>query len=141
MHASCVIRRAWIAVPKDRRERADDRDGVQMTSLDSTELLEAAMRGSWERQTALTDNITNAETPGYQAENVDFQATLRDAIASGESPSQIQFQPEVEQGSTGPNGNGVDVDQESALLAENGLEYQALTDVLGADDSIMRAAM
>ncbi len=41
----------------------------------------------------------------------------------------------------GPNGTGVSIDQESAKLAENGLDYQALTQVLGARDSIMRSAM
>ena len=99
------------------------------------------MRGAWQRQTVLTDNIANAETPGYQRQDVDFQATLRGALASGEQPSQIQFSTEVQPGAAGPEGNGVDIDQESALLAENGLEYQALSEVLGADDSIVRAAM
>ena len=34
-----------------------------MALIDSTQqLLEAAMRGSWQRQTALTNNVANAET-------------------------------------------------------------------------------
>ncbi len=33
------------------------------------------------------------------------------------------------------------VDQESAKLAENGLDYQALTQVLGARNDILRSAM
>ncbi len=36
-----------------------------MTLVDSTQqLLEAAMRGSWQRETALTNNVANADTPG-----------------------------------------------------------------------------
>ncbi len=38
----------------------------------------------------------------------------------------MQFKPEVSSQVVGPEGNGVDIDQESALLAENGLEYEAL---------------
>jgi flagellar basal-body rod protein FlgB len=113
-----------------------------MSLVDSTQLtLEAAMRGAWMRQTLLTNNIANADTPGYQRQDVNFESTLQSAMSSGESPSQIQFTPETQSGSAGPNGNGVDVDSESAQLAENGLDYQALTQVLGARNNIMRAAM
>jgi flagellar basal-body rod protein FlgB len=100
------------------------------------------MRGAWLRQTLLTNNVANADTPGYQREDVNFEATLRGAMAgSEESLAQVQFQPEVQPGAAGPNGNGVNIDQESAQLAENGLDYQALTQVLGARDGILRSAM
>ena len=99
------------------------------------------MRGAWTRQTLLTNNIANADTPGYQRQDVNFEASLRSAIESGQNPSELQFQPEVQQQSSGPEGNGVSVDQESAQLAENGLDYKALTQVVGARDSILRSAM
>ncbi len=99
------------------------------------------MRGAWMRQTLLTNNIANADTPGYQRQDVNFEATLKSAMSGGESPAQVQFTPEAQQGSATANGNGVDVDQESAQLAENGLDYQALTQVLGARNAIMRSAM
>jgi flagellar basal-body rod protein FlgB len=114
-----------------------------LSLLDTTQLaLEAGMRGASLRQTLLTNNVANADTPGYQREDVNFQDTLRSAIASGEAGlAQVQFQPEVKPGSAGPTGNGVNIDHESAQLAENGLDYQAMTQVLGARDSIMRSAM
>jgi len=110
--------------------------------VDSTQqLLEAAMRGSWQRQTALTDNIANADTPGYRPQEVNFESALQSAISGGESPRQLQFQTEVKPQEAGPNGTAVSVDQEAAKLAENGLDYNALTQVLGARNSILRAAM
>lgn len=114
-----------------------------MTLLDTTQLaLEAAMRGASLRQTLLTNNIANADTPGYHREDVDFQATLRGALAGGESSlAQIQFQPEVQPQASGPEGNGVSIDSEQTQIAENGLTYQALTEILGARDAIMRSAM
>lgn len=100
------------------------------------------MRGAWTRQTLLTNNIANADTPGYQREDVNFQATLRSALESGEGAlQQVQFHPEVQPGVAGPAGNGVSIDQESAQASENGLTYQALTQVLGARDGILRSAM
>lgn len=99
------------------------------------------MRGAWERQTLLTNNIANASTPGYHREDLNFQATLRSAVQSGEPLEQISFQPEVQPQVVSPNGNGVSVDQESATLAENGLQYEALTKVLATREATLRAAM
>jgi flagellar basal-body rod protein FlgB len=48
-----------------------------MALVDPTQqLLEAAMRGSWQRETALTNNIANADTPGYQRQEVNFESEL-----------------------------------------------------------------
>jgi flagellar basal-body rod protein FlgB len=113
-----------------------------MALVDSTQqLLEAAMRGSWQRQTALTNNIANADTPGYQREEVNFESELQSAMNGGEDLTQIQFHAEPQPGETGPNGAGISVDQESAKLAENGLDYQALTQVVGVRNSIISAAI
>ena len=113
-----------------------------MAYVDSTQqLLEAAMRGAWQRQSALTNNVANAETPGYQRQEVNFQSALQSALGSGEPVAEMQFQPEAQPAAAGPNGATVSVDQEAAKLAENGLDYQALTQVLGARNGIMRAAI
>lgn len=113
-----------------------------MSLVDPTQqLLEAAMRGAWERQTALTNNIANADTPGYVREEVNFESQLQSAVQSGQELGQVKFQAEPQPGQTGPNGAAVSVDQESAKLAENGLDYQALTQVVGARNSILSAAI
>ena len=111
-------------------------------ALDATQqLLEAAMRGSWQRETALTNNVANADTPGYRPQEVNFESELQSAIDGGEPLEQVQFQAETRPQQAGPNGGSVSVDQESAKLAENGLDYQALTQVLGARDGILRSAI
>jgi len=99
------------------------------------------MRGAWMRQTLISNNIANANTPGYQRETLNFQGALRSALADGESPTQVAMNPEVQAGSAGPEGNGVSIDQESALLAENGLEYEADVHVMDARDEILRSAI
>jgi flagellar basal-body rod protein FlgB len=113
-----------------------------MALVDSTQqLLEAAMRGSWQRETALTNNVANADTPGYQPQEVNFESALQSAMNSGEAPGQVEFQTQTKPQEAGPNGTAVSVDQESARLAENGLDYQALTQVIGARNDIERMAM
>jgi len=113
-----------------------------MALVDSTQqVLEAAMRGSWMRQTALTNNLANAETPGFKRQEVNFESTLQSAIDGGQPIDQLEFQAETVPIESGPNGGAVSVDQESARLAENGLDYQALTEVVGARNTIMRSAI
>jgi flagellar basal-body rod protein FlgB len=113
-----------------------------MSSLDGIQtVLETAMRGAWQRQTLLTQNIANAETPGYQKQTLDFQSSLRAAIAGGEPLEGVAFQPEAQPQEASSNGNGVSIDQEAALLGENGLTYQTLTEMLGAHNETLRAAM
>jgi flagellar basal-body rod protein FlgB len=113
-----------------------------MALIDPTQqLLEAAMRGSWLRETALTNNVANADTPGYKRQEVDFESTLQSAVDAGRSPEEVEFQTQAVPSETGPNGEGVSIDQESARLAENGLDYQALTDVVATRNSIVRSAI
>jgi flagellar basal-body rod protein FlgB len=122
--------------------REGGKDILHMALVDSTQqLLEAAMRGSWQRQTALTNNIANADTPGYQPQEVNFESALQSAMNGGAEPSEVQFQTVTSPDEAGPNGAGVSIDQESAKLAENGLDYQALTEIVGARDGILRSAM
>jgi flagellar basal-body rod protein FlgB len=113
-----------------------------MSLVDPTQqLLEAAMRGSWQRETALTNNIANADTPGYEPQEVNFESALQSAMNGGEPVEQTQFQTETKPAAAGPNGGTVSVDEESAKLAENGLDYQALTQVLATRNSIMQSAI
>jgi len=111
-------------------------------SLDSTQsVLQAAMRGAEMQQTVLTNNLANADTPNYQPQSVDFQAQLSSALASGSSPDQLSFQTTTSAQPIGPNGNGVNADQQSAALAENGLLYDSLAEILAAHNSTLEYAM
>ena len=65
-----------------------------MSLLDTTQqALESAMSGSMLRQTLLTNNLANVDTPGYQPEDVNFQSTLPSAIQSGQSLGSVTYQP------------------------------------------------
>ena len=52
-------------------------------------LLERAMSGASLRQTALSNNIANANTAGYKRSDVDFASTLAGALDSGDAKQQI----------------------------------------------------
>ena len=116
--------------------------GTCMSLLDTTQqALESAMSGSMLRQTLLTNNVANADTPGYQPEDVNFQSTLAQAIQSGQSPTSVTFQPYSIAQSVGPDGNGVSPEQQQAMLSQNGLLYETLTQVAAQRESILESAM
>ena len=55
-----------------------------MSLLDTTQLaLESAMSGSMLRQTLLTNDLANANTPDFQPQDVNFQQTLAQACLAG----------------------------------------------------------
>lgn len=113
-----------------------------MSAIDPTQsVLEAAMRGSMMRQTLLTNNLANADTPGYKPSDVNFQGQLQSAIANGGSLDQMSFTATTDTQATGPNGNGVNADQQSAQLAENGLLYNSLADILASHNTTLEYAM
>jgi flagellar basal-body rod protein FlgB len=113
-----------------------------MSLLDSTQqALESAMSGSALRNTLLANNLANVDTPGYQPQDVNFQATLQAAIQSGTPMSQVAFQPYSVQQAVGPDGNGVSPEQTQAALSENGLLYETLTQIAAQREHILQAAM
>jgi flagellar basal-body rod protein FlgB len=113
-----------------------------MSLLDSTQMaLESAMNGSMLRQTLLDNDLANANTPGFQPEDVNFQQTLAQAMDQGQSPTSVTFTPFTETEANNVNGNGVDSDATNADLADNGLLYQDLTSIAAAREGILETAM
>jgi flagellar basal-body rod protein FlgB len=115
-----------------------------MSILDPTQItLMRAISGATLRNTVISNNIANADTPGFQPSEVDFHATLASALEEGpEGVDAISFSPEqLSVGAERADGNGVDSEAESAKLAENGLELNALVQVANSRMQIMRTAM
>lgn len=117
---------------------------TRMSVFDTTQIaLERAISGAHLRATVLVNNIANADTPGFQPSDVDFHSALREAIERGpEALRELRLAPE--RGAPvamRADGNGVDAEAESAKLAQNGLELNALVSVAGARVQILRTAM
>jgi flagellar basal-body rod protein FlgB len=112
--------------------------------FDNTELgLERAISGSALRQTLLSSNIANANTPGYQRVDVNFHAALAQAMSSGDPAAieSVQFSPQRDTQTMQADGNGVDIDVESAEMAKNGIEYESLVSVAKARLDILQTAI
>jgi flagellar basal-body rod protein FlgB len=115
-----------------------------VTLIDNTQLaLERAISGASMRQSVLANNLANAETPGFRRMDVDFHDSLAQAMKTSDAAAieSTNFTPHQDQQSMRADGNGVDVDTESAAMAKNGLEYEALVSVDKARIQIIQSAM
>jgi flagellar basal-body rod protein FlgB len=115
--------------------------------FDTTQLaLERSISGASQRQQALAANIANASTPGYQRVDVDFHGALAAAMGSGNASNAVantSFQTVADR-SIGPvaaDGSGIDIDSESAKLAQNTLDQESAVQVLHTRLAILKAAM
>jgi flagellar basal-body rod protein FlgB len=116
-----------------------------MPLFDTTQLgLERAISGAAARQTALASNVANANTPGFKPKDVDFHSALQAAFAADDPSKAVASAGFAETTQTDvmrPDGSGVDVDAESAKMAQNGLEYQALIQVARGRIDILQSAI
>ncbi len=99
------------------------------------------MSGSMLRQSLLTNDLANANTPGFRPQDVNFQQTLAGALNSGQSPTSVAFTPYTQNVVNSQNGNGVNPDTVNAQIAENGLLYQELTQIAATREGILKTAM
>lgn len=114
--------------------------------IDTTQLaLQRAMEGASMRQEALASNLANANTPGYQRKDVDFKSALAGALGSGDAARAVESARITTSTDSGvvnqANGNGVDIDAESAKLAANGLEYEQFATAAKTRIQILKIAM
>lgn len=121
----------------------------------SSAFLRQALQGYSVRQQALSQNLSNADTPNYKRVEVAFEGQLRERAGLTEpSPlittddrhfpmpaDPVGFSPVVSSDTTTTlrkDGNNVDVDQEMARLAQNEIGYNAATQFLSGRFSLLK---
>ncbi|MBL8056028.1 MAG: flagellar basal body rod protein FlgB [Anaerolineales bacterium] len=108
---------------------------------------QAALDGLALRQDLIGRNLANVDTPGYHAQAVTFEETLQRVsepsnklalsvtqaghqLGHSSEPVNLLGVTERPGGSERADGNNVDVDQELTEMAETGLRYQALSQLV-----------
>jgi flagellar basal-body rod protein FlgB len=105
-----------------------------------------ALDGLSLRQQAISRNLANVDTPGYQAETVNFEDTLKqlvnqDGSLSLETTNASHLRPASQEttgfsinhrqgGSFRADQNNVDVDVEMTDMSETGIQYQAVSQTI-----------
>jgi flagellar basal-body rod protein FlgB len=100
-----------------------------------------AMQGLTERGEVRAHNIANAETPGYQARDVPFEAELRRALRSGDLDRQIQRPVTLRNTLPDVHGNTVELENEMVALLEDQVRFDTVVSSYNAKVDIYRRAI
>jgi flagellar basal-body rod protein FlgB len=91
------------------------------------------------RQRLVATNIANADTPGYQTRDLDFQSELQRQL---HGPARaLPALHEVSNLAVKNDGNNVSLDREARLLAENALRFNAASNLLRSQIRMVRSAI
>ncbi|MGE3962142.1 MAG: flagellar basal body rod protein FlgB [Dehalococcoidia bacterium] len=122
------------------------------------EVARTALNGLSRRQTAISANVANIDTPGYQRRAVEFEGALKEQLALAPASMQATdsrhftktMAGHVAQGSSAPardvisernDANDVSIDEEMLLLVDTQLRYQALSQATGTRLATLRSVI
>lgn len=92
--------------------------------------LESYLSLANQRETVITSNMANVDTPGYRTKDVDFQHELARAMSSPDGSAPQAAVRDVSGLLERPDGNNVDIDREAMKLSEVQLQYQMGTQLM-----------
>ena len=108
------------------------------------ELLARLMNASSLRGRVIAGNIANQNTPGFKRQEVQFEDSLRKALASGNPRALDRVAPERtvdELSPSSPDGNNVNMELEMNALRENRLTYETYATILEGHLGLIDAAI
>lgn len=83
------------------------------------------------RQSLISGNLANIDTPGYKTVDIDFQREMSRAMLepSDTTPMVEQVQGLIQR----PDGNNVSIDRESLLLSQTQMQFTAAIQLMRAE--------
>ena len=93
------------------------------------------------RQTLVSTNVANVDTPGYHTRDVDFRGEMARAMNGDAHDGMSPFVMPVRGLLARPDGTNVSVDRESMLLAEVQLQFKAATAILRSSFAEIHSAI
>lgn len=127
---------------------------INSTSFDYINLLTKAADASWKRETVISNNIANVNTPGYKRKDLNFQGVLTEELGRCKHESLDSKVSDVDLSRLDPqiyvdsanysyrmDGNNVDIDTENVELASEQIRYEGLTDCINSEFERMKAVI
>ncbi|MEE9414272.1 MAG: flagellar basal body protein [Acidimicrobiales bacterium] len=111
-----------------------------MISDTTTAALEHALKAVALRQRTAAHNIANAATPGFRSQRVDFEQQLSSALDRG-GPLEAAILTRPAATPISINGNDVLLEEESTILLESEIRYEALIAGLNHKLGLIRSAI
>ncbi len=115
-------------------------------------VLNKSADASWQRNTVITNNIANADTPNYKRQDVEFESYLYEAVNGNDSLDEVVNNIDLDTLNTTTytdksnlsyraDGNNVDINTENVELAKNQLKYYTLMDSMNQEFSRLKSAL
>ena len=101
--------------------------------------LQSALDGLSLRQKTIAANISNVNTPGYQAKRVQFEEALGRSVAEGGGAVQATTARSLEP--TRTDGSNVNLDTETLSNVDTVLRFQFASQAVGGQFTAVRTAM
>ena len=127
---------------------------INSNAYDYINVLDKAADASWLRESTLTNNIANVDTPNYKREDVDFESVLKRELKNSKYTALDTKVKNVNLNdlnattyTDGSNysyrldGNNVDIDTEESELASEQIRYSGLTDSITQEISRMKTVL
>lgn len=127
---------------------------INTNVFDYVNVLNKAADAAWTRNDVLANNIANMDTPGYKRQDVDFESQLKQAMRSTRFKSvdarvsainDTELETRVYTDASGfsyrLDGNNVDIDTETARLAENQIKYNGLVQSMNEEFTNLKMVM
>ena len=107
-------------------------------AAESIGILQFALDAVVDQQQTIANNISNQDTPNFQANDVTFESSLAQALQTGGTAT-VQSSPEGL--ASGTNGNNVSLPTEMTFMQENDLENQTVDNALSSQFAILSDAI
>ena len=127
---------------------------INSNAYDYINVLDKAADASWLRESTLTNNIANVDTPNYKRQDVDFESALKRELKNSKYTALDTKVKNVNLNdlnattyTDGSNysyrldGNNVDIDTEESELASEQIRYSGLTDSITQEISRMKTVL
>ena len=112
---------------------------IKSKAFDYINVLDKAADASWLRNEVISNNIANADTPGYKRQDVDFESQLSKALGKADATNMDSKVASLRRRELEPtthsdfseydyrlDENNVDIQLENVNLAKNQLKYNGL---------------
>jgi flagellar basal-body rod protein FlgB len=125
-----------------------------ITSDAAIQAAQNALNGLTKKQEVISQNLANIDTPGYQAQSVDFETTLSNAINgkgrlrmitnnsahmdTASKQSDIVQISSRKGGTERADGNDVDIDTELVDMTETVVNYQAMVQTISKKFALLK---
>lgn len=127
---------------------------INSNAYDYINVLDKAADASWLRESTLTNNIANVDTPNYKRQDVDFESVLKRELKNSKytaldtkvknvnlSDLNATTYTDGSNYSYRLDGNNVDIDTEESELASEQIRYSGLTDSITQEISRMKTVL